>query len=56
MHKLQGIYNASMAKPDCIQKNYLLPTPLIYGEEDCLYLNVYRPEVGFIPFNASNPI
>lgn len=44
MHKLQGIYNASMAKPDCIQKNYLLPTPLIYGEEDCLYLNVYRPE------------
>ncbi|KAL7737528.1 hypothetical protein ACLKA6_007655 [Drosophila palustris] len=44
MPKLQGIYNASMAKPDCIQKNYLLPTPLIYGEEDCLYLNVYRPE------------
>ncbi|EDW02572.1 GH22070 [Drosophila grimshawi] len=44
MPKLQGIYNASTAKPDCIQKNYLLPTPLIYGEEDCLYLNVYRPE------------
>ncbi|TDG47048.1 hypothetical protein AWZ03_006485 [Drosophila navojoa] len=44
MPKLRGIYNASVAKPDCIQKNYLLPTPLIYGEEDCLYLNVYRPE------------
>ncbi|KAH8370631.1 hypothetical protein KR093_004383 [Drosophila rubida] len=44
MPKLQGIYNASVAKPDCIQKNYLMPTPLIYGDEDCLYLNVYRPE------------
>lgn len=45
MPKLQGIYNASSAKADCIQKNYLMPTPLIYGEEDCLYLNLYRPEV-----------
>ncbi|KAH8261006.1 hypothetical protein KR044_002119 [Drosophila immigrans] len=44
MPKLQGIYNASSAKADCIQKNYLMPTPLIYGAEDCLYLNVYRPE------------
>ncbi|EDW74344.1 uncharacterized protein Dwil_GK21864 [Drosophila willistoni] len=44
MPKLSGIYNASLAKSDCIQKNYLLPTPIIYGEEDCLYLNVYRPE------------
>ncbi|XP_062127648.1 uncharacterized protein LOC133840012 [Drosophila sulfurigaster albostrigata] len=44
MPKLQGIYNATSAKADCIQKNYLMPTPLIYGEEDCLYLNVYRPE------------
>lgn len=48
MPKLQGIYNASSAKPDCIQKNYLMPTPLIYGEEDCLYLNLYRPEVSEI--------
>ncbi|XP_064551989.1 uncharacterized protein LOC135437843 [Drosophila montana] len=44
MPKLRGIYNASAPKPDCIQKNYLLPTPIIYGQEDCLYLNVYRPE------------
>ncbi|XP_070066566.1 juvenile hormone esterase [Drosophila virilis] len=44
MPKLRGIYNANAAKPDCIQKNYLLPTPIIYGQEDCLYLNVYRPE------------
>jgi len=45
MPKLLGLYDASEPKMDCIQKNYLLPTPVIYGEEDCLYLNVYRPEV-----------
>ncbi|KAH8283671.1 hypothetical protein KR018_011588 [Drosophila ironensis] len=45
MPKLLGVYNASAPKADCIQKNYLLPTPIIYGEEDCLYLNVYRPEL-----------
>ncbi|KAH8400773.1 hypothetical protein KR009_000937, partial [Drosophila setifemur] len=45
MPKLLGIYNASEPKADCIQKNYLLPSPIIYGEEDCLYLNVYRPEL-----------
>ncbi|KAH8348144.1 hypothetical protein KR084_004841 [Drosophila pseudotakahashii] len=45
MPKLLGTYDATEPKTDCIQKNYLLPTPLIYGEEDCLYLNVYRPEV-----------
>ncbi|KAH8258411.1 hypothetical protein KR038_011182 [Drosophila bunnanda] len=45
MPKLWGLYNASTPKADCIQKNYLLPTPVIYGAEDCLYLNVYRPEV-----------
>lgn len=28
----------------CIQKNYLSPSPEVYGEEDCLYLNVYRPK------------
>ncbi|XP_017096776.2 juvenile hormone esterase [Drosophila bipectinata] len=44
MPKLRGVYNASWPRMDCIQKNYLLPTPIVYGEEDCLYLNVYRPE------------
>ncbi|KAI9583284.1 esterase E4-like [Glossina fuscipes] len=38
-----GILNATAAKDDCIQKNYLLPEPIITGSEDCLYLNVYRP-------------
>uniref|UniRef100_A0A1B0DPS2 carboxylesterase n=1 Tax=Phlebotomus papatasi TaxID=29031 RepID=A0A1B0DPS2_PHLPP len=27
----------------CIQKNVLIPTPIVVGSEDCLYLNVYRP-------------
>uniref|UniRef100_A0A1A9WNV7 carboxylesterase n=1 Tax=Glossina brevipalpis TaxID=37001 RepID=A0A1A9WNV7_9MUSC len=37
------ILNATVAKDDCVQKNYLLPEPIITGSEDCLYLNVYRP-------------
>ncbi|XP_068144437.1 juvenile hormone esterase-like [Drosophila tropicalis] len=43
MGKLFGTSDASKPKPDCINKNYLLSTPKVYGEEDCLYLNVYRP-------------
>ncbi|XP_041563311.1 uncharacterized protein LOC108141260 [Drosophila elegans] len=49
MPKLPGVYDASQPRMDCIQKNYLLPTPVVYGEEDCLYLNVYRPEVRKTP-------
>ncbi|XP_034120414.1 esterase E4 isoform X1 [Drosophila guanche] len=45
MPKLIGVYNATKPKPDCVQKNYLLPTPIIFGQEDCLYLNVYRPKL-----------
>ncbi|ALC41293.1 Jhe, partial [Drosophila busckii] len=41
--KLSGIHNASYARMDCIQKNFLMPIPSVYGVEDCLYLNVYRP-------------
>lgn len=39
----KDVLDASKAKADCIQKNYLMPKPLVSGEEDCLYLNVYRP-------------
>ncbi|XP_046811153.1 juvenile hormone esterase-like isoform X1 [Lucilia cuprina] len=41
--KWENTLNAFEAKPDCIQKNYLLPTYPVSGSEDCLYLNVYRP-------------
>ncbi|XP_068151135.1 juvenile hormone esterase-like isoform X2 [Drosophila tropicalis] len=37
------VLDATQPKQDCIQKNYLLPNPTVYGEEDCLYLNIYRP-------------
>ncbi|KAJ6634299.1 Juvenile hormone esterase [Pseudolycoriella hygida] len=38
-----GLLNATVTKPDCIQKNVLLPNAVASGSEDCLYLNVYRP-------------
>ncbi|XP_036331502.1 venom carboxylesterase-6 [Rhagoletis pomonella] len=38
-----GILDATKAKEDCVQKNYILPNPVVEGVEDCLYLNVYRP-------------
>lgn len=40
-----GVYDAKQEKPNCVQKNYLIPNPTVEGEEDCLYLNVYRPLV-----------
>lgn len=45
LHSWNGELDGTVPKPDCIQKDYLLPTPRISGEEDCLYLNVYRPKV-----------
>lgn len=32
----------------CAQKNLLIPNATFEGEEDCLYLNVYRPAVSQI--------
>ncbi|XP_036332564.1 esterase SG1-like [Rhagoletis pomonella] len=45
---------------ECTQRNYLL-TPLnTTGDEDCLYLNVYRPAVSIFTFQRfsshTNPI
>lgn len=42
-----NVLNATGPKPDCIQMNTLVPGSPIYGEEDCLYLNVFRPQVDF---------
>ncbi|XP_059613448.1 juvenile hormone esterase-like [Phlebotomus argentipes] len=41
--KWNGTLDATLEKPMCIQKNVLVPSPTVQGEEDCLYLNVYRP-------------
>ncbi|XP_030380518.1 cholinesterase 1 [Scaptodrosophila lebanonensis] len=35
--------DASSPKDPCIQKNFFLKDWPVYGSEDCLYLNVYRP-------------
>lgn len=43
--KFDGVYNATQEKNCCMQKNYLLPNPTVFGVEDCLYLYVYRPKV-----------
>ncbi|XP_052859908.1 juvenile hormone esterase-like, partial [Anopheles cruzii] len=40
----EAVYNASTEKPMCLQRNDLLPGSPVTGSEDCLYLNVYRPE------------
>lgn len=42
---LTGTYNATEPKMFCIQKNYLMPNPVVMGVEDCLHLYVYRPKV-----------
>ncbi|XP_055597278.1 juvenile hormone esterase-like [Uranotaenia lowii] len=40
----EGFYNASYSRSECIQKNELVPMKdHVSGDEDCLYLNVYRP-------------
>ncbi|XP_021702655.1 venom carboxylesterase-6 [Aedes aegypti] len=36
--------NASTTKSMCIQKYDIFPLATIRGQEDCLYLNVYRPK------------
>ncbi|XP_034477227.1 esterase E4 [Drosophila innubila] len=41
----EGILNASVPHTSCLQKCYFLRTWPVFGDEDCLYLNVYRPVV-----------
>uniref|UniRef100_A0A0K8TZC5 Carboxylic ester hydrolase n=4 Tax=Bactrocera latifrons TaxID=174628 RepID=A0A0K8TZC5_BACLA len=38
-----GMLDATAPKQNCVQKNYILPNPVVEGVEDCLYLNIYRP-------------
>ncbi|XP_059610839.1 juvenile hormone esterase-like [Phlebotomus argentipes] len=39
----KGYWDASYPRDDCYQRNYYLPGKPVSGSEDCLYLNVYRP-------------
>ncbi|XP_069704524.1 esterase E4-like [Periplaneta americana] len=42
-----GVLNVTKVGPDCIQKPFpkLPSSPEIEGDEDCLYLNVYTPQL-----------
>ncbi|PSN33169.1 Venom carboxylesterase-6 [Blattella germanica] len=40
-----GVLNATADGPLCLQKNYLELNPQVQGQEDCLYLNVYTPNL-----------
>lgn len=44
IRRWEGVLDTSNPKPDCIQMNTLVPGAPISGEEDCLYLNIYRPK------------
>lgn len=39
--------DASREAPKCIQFNSIVQDGLVLGQEDCLYLNVYVPQVNF---------
>lgn len=39
--------DASREGPKCIQFNSIVQDGLVLGQEDCLYLNVYVPQVNF---------
>ena len=44
-----GILNAQNPPPACTQTNMLTRyDKSVFGQEDCLYLNVYAPEVSFL--------
>ncbi|KXJ71949.1 hypothetical protein RP20_CCG019301 [Aedes albopictus] len=40
----EGPLNVTTTKPMCIQKYDIFPLASVRGQEDCLYLNVYRPK------------
>lgn len=45
----EGIKDATAIHSDCPQRNIYTRSPKIEGQEDCLYLNVYTPNVRIIP-------
>lgn len=41
----QGILKAQTEPPACLQVDPFERSKMVEGQEDCLYLNVYTPEV-----------
>ncbi|XP_053687331.1 uncharacterized protein LOC128736857 [Sabethes cyaneus] len=48
-----GVYNATYERDKCVQKNDLWPNAAVEGSEDCLYMNIYKPE---FPKNPDRPL
>ncbi|XP_055533358.1 juvenile hormone esterase-like [Wyeomyia smithii] len=44
-----GNYNATFERAKCVQKNDLEPNASVEGSEDCLYMNVYKPQLSKNP-------
>ncbi|KAF4530007.1 hypothetical protein B566_EDAN009183 [Ephemera danica] len=40
-----GVKHATADGPVCMQKDFLQAVPVVQGQEDCLYLNVYTPKL-----------
>ncbi|CAG7835486.1 unnamed protein product [Allacma fusca] len=51
-----GIRDASKPGKECIQKEKYSPLNIPAGEEDCLYLNIYRPHVPETSQNKPLPV
>ncbi|OXA44247.1 Esterase FE4 [Folsomia candida] len=54
-HGWSGVLHAKAPGPDCLQINARKVMKL-YGEEDCLYLNVYTPVISGNKTNAALPV
>ncbi|GLV38634.1 Juvenile hormone esterase [Carabus blaptoides fortunei] len=49
-----GTLDTKQDAPYCIQKNYLVKDPVVEGQEDCLYLNVYTHDMEEIRMRTRN--
>lgn len=51
-HWQGSVLDASKEAPTCPQFNSLVDGGFVHGQEDCLYLNVYVPQVIFKTFTT----
>lgn len=51
-----GLLNGKSERPVCAQVNVLVPNVTFEGDEDCLYLNIYRPSNTSAKRNSSLPV
>ncbi|PSN42539.1 Venom carboxylesterase-6 [Blattella germanica] len=51
LEKWEGVLDATKDIPECPQRNIFMQKFEISGEEDCLYINVYTPQI-----DKNNPL